>query len=232
MTSSAPRRVSWELIGLLAVAAMFLVGGLRWLLSAGARGEIRAPEHLTLDVAAGLPSGTTPEGEPYIGSPSAPLTVEVVGDFQCPHCRRFAQGAGDEILRDYVAPGKVRLVWIGVGFDGAESAASAAAGLCAAAQGLFWPMHDWLFHNQSSVLNSGAFSRPRLEQMAAGAGLDAARFGRCLDDPATAAKVEANDDFARGRSVFQTPAFVIGDRLVEGVDIPGLRAAIDAALAE
>lgn len=45
-----------------------------------------------------------------IGSPSAPITMEVFGDFQCPACRVFFEGTVKQVIDDYVIPGKVYLV--------------------------------------------------------------------------------------------------------------------------
>jgi protein-disulfide isomerase len=45
-----------------------------------------------------------------IGSPSAPITMEVFGDFQCPACRTFYETTVKQVIDDYVIPGKVYLV--------------------------------------------------------------------------------------------------------------------------
>jgi protein-disulfide isomerase len=45
-----------------------------------------------------------------IGSPSAPITMEIFGDFQCPACRAFFEGTVKQVIDDYVTPGKVYLV--------------------------------------------------------------------------------------------------------------------------
>jgi len=45
-----------------------------------------------------------------IGSPSAPITMEVFGDFQCPACRAFFETTVKQVIDDYVVPGKVYLV--------------------------------------------------------------------------------------------------------------------------
>jgi protein-disulfide isomerase len=45
-----------------------------------------------------------------IGNPSAPITMEVFGDFQCPACRGFFETTVKQVIDDYVIPGKVYLV--------------------------------------------------------------------------------------------------------------------------
>jgi protein-disulfide isomerase len=45
-----------------------------------------------------------------IGNPSAPITMEVFGDFQCPACRGFFETTVKQVIDDYVIPGKVYLI--------------------------------------------------------------------------------------------------------------------------
>lgn len=45
-----------------------------------------------------------------IGSPSAPITMEIFGDFQCPACRNFFESTVKQVIDDYVIPGKVEIV--------------------------------------------------------------------------------------------------------------------------
>ena len=46
-----------------------------------------------------------------VGSPTAPVTLDVYSDFQCPHCARLHFGALKQALGDCVASGKVRIVY-------------------------------------------------------------------------------------------------------------------------
>lgn len=45
-----------------------------------------------------------------IGSPNAPITMEVFGDFECPACRAFFETTVKRMIDEYVVPGKVYLV--------------------------------------------------------------------------------------------------------------------------
>ena len=45
-----------------------------------------------------------------LGSPSAPITVEVFADFQCPQCRLFFLTTTQQLIDNYVSTGKVYLV--------------------------------------------------------------------------------------------------------------------------
>ena len=229
--STGHRRIPWELIGLLIVVAVFAIGAVFWFASPRGRGELVAPESLVLDEGSAA-HGVTPDGRPYLGEPDAPVRVIEIADFQCPFCRDFVMQDFAALKRDYMDEGTVRWELYSVGFDGNESLAAGIAGVCAARQGAFWPMHDWLYANASVVIDSGAFSRDRLLMMAANVGLDVGDFEACLDDPSAEQLVLDNEAFARRLGVTASPTFVVGDRLVEGRDIKALRALIDASIDE
>src|SRR5580700_11123466 len=44
------------------------------------------------------------------GSPSAPITLEVYTDYQCPHCREFYLDVLPSLTKEFIATGKVRLI--------------------------------------------------------------------------------------------------------------------------
>jgi protein-disulfide isomerase len=45
-----------------------------------------------------------------MGSPSAPITLEIFSDYQCPACREMYESTTRQIIDNYVATGKVYLV--------------------------------------------------------------------------------------------------------------------------
>jgi protein-disulfide isomerase len=109
--------------------------------------------------------------------------------------------------------GKVKLVYRDAAFQGQrydydESTEAAAASRCAADQGLFWQMHDWLFANWNGE-NQGAFAAPRLRAIATAAGLDLARYDACMaaGDKQTAVRDETAGGVAAG--IDQTPTLII-----------------------
>lgn len=81
-----------------------------------------------------------------LGSPSAPVWIVVVSDFQCPQCRDFARDVLPEIRTGLVARGEARLAMVHFPRDEHFNARFAAhASLCAAGSGRFWEVHDTLF---------------------------------------------------------------------------------------
>jgi protein-disulfide isomerase len=51
-----------------------------------------------------------PTFQKAIGNSSAPITMEVFGDFQCPACRVFFETTVKQVIDDYVIPGKVYII--------------------------------------------------------------------------------------------------------------------------
>jgi len=90
------------------------------------------------------------------GNPSAPITIELFSDFQCPSCRSLHMGLLPQIMRDYVVPGKAYLVYREFPLPGHNHSREAAAYACAAARvGKYEQVADALFQNQPSWSNDG-----------------------------------------------------------------------------
>jgi protein-disulfide isomerase len=151
------------------------------------------------------------------GAADAPITIVEFSDFQCPFCGRAARD-----LRELVGttPG-VSLVFRHFPLDTAcngnlqrqmhsNACAAAYAAECAGKQGRFWEYHDILFENGQRL------GREALVTYAERVGLDVPAFTRCLDDPATHARVAADVAAAKQAGVNSTPTLFINGRLVEG----------------
>lgn len=166
-----------------------------------------------------IPAGVLIDGR-TMGSSDATVTLEIWSDFQCPACRAFAVNIEPRTITEYVVTGKVRLVYRDAAFQGHgraydESVESAAAARCAADQGLFWQMHNWLFANWNGE-NEGAFAAPRLTALATAAGLNLAQYDACMATGEQQAAVtnETNQGVAAGIS--STPTLMINGTALVG----------------
>src|SRR5690349_18786007 len=91
-----------------------------------------------------------------IGSPSAPVTIQVFSDYECPSCKLFHDQTLPLIMRDYVATGKVYVIYRDFPLPMHKYSRQAADYACAAAHlQLFQPVADALFKNQQSWSNTG-----------------------------------------------------------------------------
>ena len=145
---------------------------------------------------------------PVRGNPKAPVTVVEFSDFQCPYCVR-ARPTVNRVREAY--GDRVRWVFRHFPLDfhaQAEKAGEAAA--CAGEQGKFWEMHDHLWANTAKLQVAD------LKAHAATLGLDAARFGQCLDSGRHAGLVEADLEAGQGYGVSGTPAFFVNGRPLVG----------------
>jgi protein-disulfide isomerase len=135
-----------------------------------------------------------------LGNPTAPITVDLYGDFRCSACYSFTTGGTEQnLVANYVATNKVKLVWHDFlsidktqGNNASRDAANAA--WCAADQGKFWVMHDWLYANGGAGSEDpSVFTATRLSAIGKAAGLDMSSFQPCLDGGAHLADVVAED---------------------------------------
>jgi protein-disulfide isomerase len=197
------------------IVALVSIGGL-WVLQQRGHEPVGPVGSRT---AAGIvvPTVTAPAGLAHdrsLGSATAPVTLTVWSDFQCPACRAFSTTVEPSLIGAYVATGKLRIDYRDLLIIGPESHAAAVAARCAAAQDRFWPYHDILFANQAAE-NSGAFTAGRLAAMADAAGLDRLAFDACVADPATASAVDAETAVGRTRGQ-STPTLDFGSVVIAG----------------
>jgi protein-disulfide isomerase len=178
------------------------------------------------------PVGTTlPISGTSLGLATAPVTIEVWADYQCPYCSAQAHAVEPTIIREQVATGAARMTFRDFAFLGQESIDAAVAARCADAQGGFWSYHDLLYASQQGE-NKGGFARENLLGLARFAGLDQVAFGACLDDPAIAKAVAAETVVGQGYGIKSTPTLRIagpgGAVLIAGVkDAKTIVAAIE-----
>jgi protein-disulfide isomerase len=162
----------------------------------------------------------TLDGGSVLGSPSAPVVLEVWSDYQCPVCGRFARDYLPRLVAEFVVPGTLRIVEQSIDIlgtdDPSESLLAAVATDCAGRQGRYWAYHDWLFWNQDGE-NLGAFNHDRLLALAAKVGLEAATFESCLDSAAAESEALSRTAAARAAGVASTPTFVVNGQTVVGL---------------
>lgn len=228
--ASGKNAISWELIGMAAVLAVFAFGLIIWLVAKP--DDIKEPSFssATGPDGAELPTGVDADGRPTLGNPDAPVTFYEFADFQCPHCKLYTTDHAKGVKEAFVATGKARLVWANAPFGGPESEAAAKAALCAGQQGKFWTMHDWLFQNQALTRNQGGFSQARLEEMAGKIGLDLDSFKACQEDPAVQDLLDADEKLLAAKGIASTPTFLVGEAKVEGADGEKLKQTLQEAV--
>ncbi|HYO42316.1 MAG TPA: thioredoxin domain-containing protein [Candidatus Limnocylindrales bacterium] len=165
-----------------------------------------------------------------LGLADAKVVVEYWADYQCPYCAKFAQEVIPQLI-PRIEDGTVALVHRDYAFIGPESIDAAVAVSCAGREGKYWAMHDAVYAAQNGE-NEGAFARPRLNAIAASAGLDGAAIEACLDDHDAFVGVLADTAEAVRIGIESTPTAIVNGKRFLGVpDMGELNAAIEAAIA-
>lgn len=187
------------------------------------------------------------DDDPYLGPKDAKVAVVIFEDFQCPYCGAFSglnpemvnnmksrdqswEPTVNNIKKDYVATGKVKLVWKDYPFLGQESNWAAEAARCAQDQGKFWEYHDYLFSHQSGE-NQGAFSKENLKRFAQETGLNTTEFNTCFDTGKYQKKMQEAQAYGQSVGVSGTPGtFVNGEYTSGAASYSQFKTAIDKAL--
>lgn len=168
----------------------------------------RAPEHVIHAEAPDAIVDVPLDDAPTRGSDRAPVTIVLFGDFECPYSVK-AEATLRELAK--AQPNKVKIAFRHKPLPFHHHARLAAkASLAAERQGRFWQYHDVLLGHRD------ALERTDLERYASEVGLDVARFGRDLDDPALEARIAADERRADALDVRGTPTSFVNGRRVSG----------------
>ncbi|RME83236.1 MAG: hypothetical protein D6775_08710 [Caldilineae bacterium] len=150
--------------------------------------------------------------DPALGPEDAPITIVEYGDFGCPSCRAWHRaGVREAIMQKY--GDSVRFVWKDFPVITPNSTRAAEAGQCAAAQGRFWPYHDYVY---DTLADWRELKPDNLVSYATAVGLDEAAFRACLEGGHTSAKVRENLQSARRLNLRGTPSFVFNGEVLTG----------------
>jgi protein-disulfide isomerase len=173
----------------------------------------------------GIPVGFTSEGNPFRGSPDAPVTMFEYSDFQCPFCVRYFVQTEPAINESYVRDGRLNVVFMDFPLVQLHPNAPAAhaASLCIADQGieLYWNMHDQIFRSQSEWSNS---LDPALvfERLAGEVGGDVDAFKECVASAVKNPIVDGRVAAAAALGFSGTPSFrFVNNASGESFDLVG-----------
>ncbi len=152
-----------------------------------------------------------------LGDSAAPVTIDLYEDFRCTGCFAFRNEIEPAVVDRYVKTGKAKMVnhdFIVIDRAGnTESLNAANAARCAADQGRYWPMYDWLFANQSPAELPGFFTPDRLVAIGKAAGMDMSTFERCVRNGAHNAEIQGEQGRLRSR-LNSTPTIYVNGLLI------------------
>ncbi len=138
------------------------------------------------------------------GDPEAPVTIIEFADFQCLHCKDYTTTTAEEVEREYVANGLVKVEFRNMIVINSDSVLAAEAAMCASDQDKFWEYHDLLFEKQGTGI-----SGDRLKRFAGDLGLDQTAFDQCYDSRQHEQEVIDETEAAKDLGVRSTPTLFI-----------------------
>lgn len=120
-----------------------------------------------------------------VGPASAKVTIVEYGDLRCPICKQFDNEVIPQVITNLVRPGKAKLQYKTWPILGPNSVVAAQAAYAARRQNALWPYAALTYLNQGDE-NDNWFTKAIARSLAAGVGLDIAKFDK--DFTSTAAQ--------------------------------------------
>ena len=155
----------------------------------------------------------------FVANPNGKITVTEFYDYRCPHCINIAP-AVLQIIHDNP---NVRVVFKEFPIFGGASIKAAVAAIAVKRAG-----GDYLglYHD---LMTTKALDDAAIDQIARAHGIDPARLQPASLSPDVSQQLQTVRKLATDLGVDGTPAFVIGDTVVSGEDLAGIKAAIAAS---
>lgn len=178
-----------------------------------------------------LISGIPQEGA-RLGDESAPVTVEVFNDLQCPSCADWQQEAITPLIESRVRDGELELVFHHFSLSQRATTLAAYGATAAGEQGRQWQFIQLFFINQEEAEREGVTEEFLRRIAAAVLELDEEQWEQDLSSDEVAELVEQDAELAADRRLPAEPAVVVTgelrDReLVESPSLDQIEEAID-----
>ena len=156
----------------------------------------------------------------FVANPDGKITVVEFFDYRCGYCKL----AAPEVVKLINENPDVRFVFKEFPIFGEVSDTAAKMALTPEGKSKGLALYGlWM--------SDKALTEPALDRHLASAGLDAAAVRKAADDPAISRQILDTRVLASALKIDGTPAFIVGDTLIPGADLPALRAAITQAKA-
>lgn len=213
------------LLGLILIAVAIAFGGK----SAMQQGQPAAGE-VNID-------SVQTDNSPVVGSMTAPVTIAVWFDYQCPFCKRFELETIEQVFENYVESGKVRIVYKDYQFLGPDSMTAATFARAV------WEAHPDRFHDWYKAVmtaqdeeHGGFGDLESITEMTRGIeGIDVERVRSLMESKKGEYEAAIAADRAEGAAlgINGTPGAIIGTSLIAGAQsYASVAALIDAELAK
>ena len=177
-----------------------------------------------------------PQHGDTLGKPSAPATLIVYEDPQCPFCRGWNVDTLPTVVNQFVRTGRINLEYRGVVIIGPDSVRGLRAIYAAGEQNKLWSFNDALYAHQGAE-NSGWITNAVILTAAREAGANGQKIladmgSSAVDAALTKAQNEARADQVQGTPTFvlQRPPALSQQLAVTGLDPASFVASLSGAL--
>ncbi|MFC7192329.1 DsbA family protein [Halocatena marina] len=159
-------------------------------------------------------------GHPIMGKHDVPVDLYYWSEYQCPFCAQFNTETLPQIIRNFVTPGDVRVIFIEFPYLGKDSMTAAVMDQCVwrtvneSNPQAYWQWHSAVFEAQEEK-NSGWASKANLLDISQEIdGVSADSIERCMstDRQAIETAIESDSQRARSIGISGTPGFVLYNR--------------------
>ena len=147
-------------------------------------------------------------GSPILGDPNAPITLVEFGDYQCHYCNVFFQSIEEDIIKNYVETGKVKMIFKDYNIIGPDSINASHGAHCANEQELFWEYHDILYSNWTGE-NNGWASSSNLRIFADEINVNVDKWTECMNEKTHSKRIIDSNNDAKSLQLTGTPVFFI-----------------------
>ncbi|MBR7619787.1 DsbA family protein [Phenylobacterium sp. 20VBR1] len=156
----------------------------------------------------------------FVVNPNGKITVVEFFDYRCGYCKSSAP----EIVKIIQDNPDVRFVFKEFPIFGGESNLAAKVALTSAGKAKGLALYQ-------TFMAEKALDEAAIDRHLAAAGIDPAQAKAAGESAAVSKQISDTHELAQALGIEGTPAFIVGDRLVPGADMPALHAAIAAAKA-
>jgi protein-disulfide isomerase len=160
-------------------------------------------------------------GSPQNGSPSAPITILVFGDYTCTECKDWFFSILPEIEKNYVQQGTANIVFIDMLSHGNNSFLPSKAAYCASDQEKFWEYQKKLFQNQQKISISDDLETHM--KFSDELGLNQQIFKNCIESNKFEQKIKFAAYEAKKNGISKIPTFILIDSKGNSEKIVGLQ---------
>ncbi|CAN5773142.1 DsbA family protein [soil metagenome] len=156
----------------------------------------------------------------FVVNPNGKITVVEFFDYRCGYCKSSAP----EIVKIIQENPDVRFVFKEFPIFGGESNLAAKVALTSAGKAKGLALYQ-------TFMAEKALDEAAIDRHLSAAGIDPAQAKAAGESAAIAKQISDTHELAQSLGIEGTPAFIVGDKLVPGADMPALHAAIAAAKA-